>query len=148
MALYQMVERLTYVVDALIDLQEQIKDRVVKTAEGGDLRAALERFNDDLEAFRKTVVATRKGGFLAGEEQLREELTSLYGAVNGYEGQPTESQIRYMAVLEKRLAEAEERFEALISSNVEPLNARLLPSGAEPLVRMSKAEWEAKEKGK
>ncbi|MCH7527756.1 MAG: glycosyl hydrolase, partial [Planctomycetes bacterium] len=110
--LYDMLSRLTYAVDTLLDAQKQLKSRKVGLDEGGagqskdDLSSTLlKKMDDDLEAFRKTIVATRKGGFLAGEEQLREKLGGLYGSVNGYEGRPTNSQVQYMEVLESKLSE-------------------------------------------
>ena len=38
-----------------------------------------------LEELYSTLVATREGGWLSGEEQLRERLAFLYGAINSYE---------------------------------------------------------------
>lgn len=147
MKLYGMLERLTYVVDTLLDVQAQARDRIAKLDEGDPLTTNLRDFVDELESFRKTLVATRKGGFLAGEEQLREKIGSLYGAVNGYEGSPTDSQVRYAGVLEKRLDRAEDRFESLLSSQLDELNAQLRQKALEPITRMSKEEWEAKQTG-
>ena len=147
MRLYRMLARLTYVVDSLLDLQGKSKDRASKIEPGGPLATRLQAFDDELEAFRKTMVATRKGGFLAGEEQLREKLGSLYGSVNGYEGRPTESQLKYAEVLGRRLAEAEERFRSLLAGQLDDINAQLGQRNLDPLTRMSREEWEAKQAG-
>ena len=147
MRLYRMLARLTYIVDSLLDLQAKSKDRVTKIEPEGPLATKLQAFNDELEAFRKTMVATRKGGFLAGEEQLREKLGSLYGSVNGYEGRPTNSQLKYTEVLGRRLAEAEERFRSLLAGQLDDINAQLGQRNLDPLTRMSREEWEAKQAG-
>ncbi len=147
MQLYRMVERLTYTVDALLDVKKQGEDRAGKLDEGSDVHASLKSFVGELEAFRKTLVATRKGGFLAGEEQLREKVVGLYGAVNGYEGAPTDSQVRYANVLEGRLEQAEARLDTWLSS-LGVLNAKLEAAGAQPIKRMSKEDWEEKQRGK
>ena len=102
-------------------------------------------FTTTWRSFRKTLVATRKGGFIAGEEQLREELTSLYGAVNGYEGTPTDSQVQNMEALEARLKEAEEKLASLIAEKINSLGDRLKAGGLEPVKAMSKEDWRAKE---
>ena len=94
-------------------------------------------FADELAAFRKTLVATRKGGFLAGEEQLREKLGTLYGSVNGYEGRPTDSQVKYVGVLEKELEKAEARLESLLAAQLDDLNPQLRKRNLSPVTRMS-----------
>jgi hypothetical protein len=147
MQLYRMVERLTYVVDALVDLQEQIKARVAKAGEGSELAKSLQASHDDLEAFRKTLVATRKGGFIAGEEQLREHVTGLYGAVNGYEGRPTDSQVRRMEALETELSAAEKKFEEKTTEPLARIKAALEQAKLDPVKRLSKEEWEKKQQG-
>jgi photosystem II stability/assembly factor-like uncharacterized protein len=143
--LYKMLARLTYVVDTLVDVQGQLSARTANAT--GDLKKTLEGMHTDLEAFRKTLVATRKGGFLAGEEQLREKLGSLYGAVNGYEGRPTQSQLEYMEVLEDRLTGAERGLNERLGAPLESLNERLPAASLGPVKPMSKADWEAKEAG-
>lgn len=148
MKLYGMLGRLTYVVDALVDVQAQAKDRAAKFDENHELSASLKRLADDLEALRKTLVATRKGGFLAGEEQLREKLGALYGTVNGYEGRPTDSQLRYTRVLEKQLEQAQARLESLLAEQLNKLNAQLQAQTLEPITRMTKQEWEEKQAGR
>ena len=145
MGLYQMVERLTYVVDTLLDVQAQINDRTAKLKEVGSLSAELQGFFDDLEAFRKTLVATRKGGFIAGEKQQREKITALYGAVNGYEGRPTDSQLKHMKALDKHLAKAEARFDSLLTVPLDTLNAQLRKQNLNPITKMSKDQWETRQ---
>ena len=57
----------------------------------------LEALADELEKQRTALVATKQGeGGISGEEKLREELGTLYGNVNGYEGRPTQSQLDRM----------------------------------------------------
>jgi photosystem II stability/assembly factor-like uncharacterized protein len=143
--LYRMLGRLTYVVDTLLDVQTQGKDRAGGLDDAGQLAVELKKFTDELEAFRKTLVATRKGGFIAGERQLRERLGSLYGAVNAFEGRPTESQIKFMAVLETLLAEAEQKLDSLLTSQLDRLNAQLREQGQSPITRMTREQWEKKQ---
>ena len=88
--LYGMLEQLT--VDRGPD------DRACATRRGraprglpkGDaLRKRLEALADEMEKQRTALVATKGAeGGISGEEKLREELGTLYGNVNGYEGRP------------------------------------------------------------
>lgn len=143
--LYDMLGRLTYVVDAILDVQKQLKERLSKIDSGGAAGTALRQYDEELETFRKTLVATRKGGFLAGEEQLREELGSLYGSVNGFEGRPTNSQLEYTVVLEKRLVAAEKRLEELLGASLQQVNTKLQEAKLNPIKRMTRAEWDEKQ---
>jgi hypothetical protein len=145
--LYTMVERLTFVVDSVIDVQKQITQRTKQVAKDSDDATSLNDFHGRLESFRKTLVATRKGGFIAGEQQLREHLTSLYGAVNGYEGRPTSSQVDYMETLESRLSQAETDADMHLSAEVTTLNEKLSGSTASPITRLTREQWEIKQKG-
>jgi photosystem II stability/assembly factor-like uncharacterized protein len=142
--LYAMLERLTYVVDAILAVQEQAKSRKSALTNNRILGDEAQRLHDDLEGFRKTLVATRKGGFIAGEEQLREKLGQLYGAVNGYEGRPTDSQVTFMSVLDGRLRVAERQLDETFKQRLDELNDKLRTAGVEPLPMMTREQWQAK----
>jgi len=142
--LYGMLGRLTYLVDALIELRTQVLDRAEKLEPADALAKMLRGFAIELETFRKTIVATRKGGFLAGEEKLRELIGSLYGNVNGFEGRPTDSQVEYTAVLDAQLTEAETRLEAMTLPRLGDINARLHEQELEPIERLTKTQWESR----
>ncbi len=145
MQLYRMLERLTYAVDSLLDIQKQAKDRRSGVGKDEKLSGKLTQLIHKTETFRKTLVATRKGGFLAGEEQLREKLGSLYGAVNGFEGPPTQSQIRYADVLEGKLRRAEAQLESILGESLSDLNPRLKQRDLDPIARMTKEQWETQQ---
>jgi len=114
--LYDMVENFAFLTAQVLDLrnQAQIKQLTALAAK--------------LDAMHKTLVATSEGGWLSGEEQLRERLGMLYGAVNTYDGRPTDSQIAEMENLQKLLDQKVAAFEALVK-----------PSKLTPLAR---DEWE------
>ncbi len=119
--LYEMLGRLTYLADAVTDAKEQAdKKKATKLAA-------------DWEGLRKELVATSAGGWLSGEEQLREKLGLLYGAVNSYEGRPTQSQVELAEVLEGRLEAGFARAEELKKRGV--------------VEWMTKEEWEKKQAG-
>ncbi len=118
--LYEMLGRLTYLADAVTDAKEQAdKKKATKLAA-------------EWEELRKGLVATSAGGWLSGEEQLREKLGLLYGAVNSYEGKPTQSQVELAEVLEGRLEAAYARAEELKKRGV--------------VEWMTKEEWEKKKR--
>ena len=83
---------------------------------------------------------------ITGEKKLREYLGELYGAVNGYSGRPTQSQIESTAVLQKKLDDAGTQFQSIGSSQVPPLNTALQGKKLEPIKVMSREDWDKKQK--
>lgn len=132
--LYELLDRLTYVVDATIELRDEARTKA--DSEGGRTARRLNDLADELDAFRKTVVSTGEAGMLSGEENLREDLGNLFGAIVAYDGRPTDSQVRRAETLAGQLEEAEARFAELTdTSRLERLGVTL----------MTRAEWEAKD---
>jgi hypothetical protein len=146
--LYRAMEDLTYLVDAVSDLREKIlaglgKDGAAPAATAGSRarrqREDLQRFDEELEGFRSTLVATGPGGMMAGEEKLREQLGNLFGSVAGYDGRPTDSQLERAVVLAARVSNASARFAELAPQvRLDALGAGL-PA---PLRVLAREDWE------
>ncbi|HYX24464.1 MAG TPA: hypothetical protein VFC23_09965, partial [Thermoanaerobaculia bacterium] len=147
MTLYGLLGRLTWVADTVKSLEDAAKQRAEKLPKGDKLRQQLGSLGATLEGFRATLVATSEGGWLSGEEQLREKMAKVYGAVNGYDGRPTKSQLDQAKVLSDQLDQAGRRLEALRSGEVAAVNRELEKRKLEPLKAKSREEWE-KEEGK
>ncbi|MBI1750418.1 MAG: glycosyl hydrolase [Acidobacteria bacterium] len=142
--LYQMIERLTFVAESLVDLRDKANARAGQLPKGDPLKARLETFVANLEKLRKTLVSTHEGGGISGEIRLREKILSLYGMVNGYEGRPTQSQLERMTVLEKDLQGASSQFDGVTSSELAGVNSVLEKKKLEPLKLMTLEEWRKK----
>jgi uncharacterized coiled-coil protein SlyX len=143
--LYDMLAQLTYVVDATSDLHEQAGRRTA-AASDEKVKGQLKGLAQKLEDFRSSLVSVKEGGMITGEKKLRENLGELYGAVNGYSGRPTQSQIESTTVLQKKLDEAGAQFQAITASQVPPLNTALQSMKLEPLTVMSREDWDKKQK--
>jgi hypothetical protein len=144
--IYDMLERLTYVVEALDDLVKQARERAEESSDGTAKR--LNEYADELEAFKGTVVSVSEAGIFAGEEKLRENLGALYGAVNGYAGRPTDSELRRMENLGTELTAAEQDFAELTApEELQKLNSRLEREELELLKLMTLEDWESKREG-
>ncbi len=122
--LYGMVESLTSLTDAITAARNELKARVEKLGAKDALSKKATTLADKLEDMRKNVVATREGR-ITGEEKLREKLGMLYGAVNGFDGRPTGSQLAYADVLEGELKEARAQFETLAAKDLVAINGEL-----------------------
>jgi photosystem II stability/assembly factor-like uncharacterized protein len=147
MTLYGMLGRLTYVAETVKALKDAAQQRAEALPKGDRLRQQLGTLASTLEGFRATLVATSAGGWLSGEEQLRERMAKVYGGVNGYDGRPTRSQLDQVKVLSDELAKAEARLESLQRGEVAAVNRELVKRKLEPLSAKSREEWE-KEEGK
>ncbi len=141
--LYRKLERLTYLADAVTAAEEQAKARA-ETLKGGE-RRSLETLAAALTTLRSELVATSEGGWLSGEEQLRERLGTLYGAVNGYDGRPTRSQLDLAGVLGKQLDATYARAEAIRTKELTAANRDLARHKAEQIAWMSKEDWDKKQ---
>ena len=89
--LYAMIDQFTSLTERVKSLRDAASARAEKLS--GNDRKRVSAFASKLDDQYKTLVATREGGWMSGEEQLRERLGSVYGAVNSYDGRPTSSQM-------------------------------------------------------
>jgi hypothetical protein len=143
--LYDMLAQLTYIVDATSDLRDQARQRAA-AASDNKLKDRLNGLAQKLEDFRSSLVSVKEGGMITGEKKLREYLGELYGAVNGYSGRPTQSQIESTTVLQKKLDEAGAQFQSIGTAQIPPLNTALQGKNLEPLKVMSREDWDKKQK--
>jgi hypothetical protein len=134
--LYGMLERLTATVDQMIAVRDQAKARAAKLAKGDALGKRLEALAAEMEKQRTALVATKQAeGGISGEEKLREELGSLYGNVNGYEGRPTQSQLDRMGVLDAELESAARKFDTHADKELAALSPLLQRAKLEPVTK-------------
>jgi photosystem II stability/assembly factor-like uncharacterized protein len=144
--LYAMLETLTYVADAVVDARTQTDARLAKLGKDDPLAKKLGALSGKLDQLHKSLVATREGR-ITGEEQLREKLGVLYGAVNGYDGRPSESQLSARQVLGKQLDQARASFDALMSKDAAGLSAGLKTKSLEPIEGLTRDAWAKKRSG-
>ncbi|MEP0775348.1 MAG: glycosyl hydrolase [Acidobacteriota bacterium] len=147
MQLYEELASLTFLVDSLVELRDQARQRIGRLPARDGLRRQLEAFAGELEKIRPTLVSTSEAGWLSGDEQLREKLAALYSAVTNYGGRPTASQLDRFRVLQGELATARGKVEALQSGQLPALNSSLQARRLEPLVPTSRESWLARQEG-
>ena len=143
--LYTDLAQLTYVVDATNDLRDQAKARAA-AATDAQLKDQLNKLLGQLNDFRETLVAVKEGGAITGEEKLREHLGDLYGAVNGYSGRPTQSEVERATVLEKQLDDAGAKLKSIAATSLPPVNTALQGKNQQPINAMSREDWDKKQK--
>ncbi|HEX7184422.1 MAG TPA: glycosyl hydrolase [Thermoanaerobaculia bacterium] len=146
MKAYKMLERLTYVDDAAVDARGALRQRAEALPKNDKLRKQLEDAATSLDKLHASLVATGEGGWLSGEEQLREKLGTLYGGINAYEGRPTKAQLDQMKVLGGRLDKSAAQLDSIASGEVAAANKALAARKLEPVKVMTWEEWLKKQK--
>jgi photosystem II stability/assembly factor-like uncharacterized protein len=136
--IYDDLADLTFLADSIAGLRKQADARV----EAGGPSRALTRFRDRLDGFTDELSASKQG-MITGEEKLREEYGQLYGAVVGYDGRPTESQLASHRRLRASLDDVTARVDAFISSEMPAINRALEADDQPPLTREDRAAWDA-----
>ncbi len=145
MALYHDLADLTYLVDAVTAVRDSARARASELGERNRLANDLNAWADELEAFRAGIVSTSEAGWLSGDEKLREKLGDLYGAVTGYDGRPTDSQLSYKTELEGQLEAAQQKLHDLTGARLAELNRKLEGRKLEPITVPTREEWEKKQ---
>ncbi|MFN8587301.1 MAG: glycosyl hydrolase [Candidatus Eisenbacteria bacterium] len=144
--LYGMLSDLTWTTETMLALRDSARATAAALPRKDALALRLGAFATRLEQQRGTLVAAKEGGRLTGEVQLREELGDLYGKVNAYDGRPTGSQLEMTERLATQLSAAQAALDALLAKELPALNAALAGARRAPLVRETRAAWDARQK--
>ncbi len=92
--------------------QAQLKKWIAATKSESN-KKLLQVYNDSLERFRSTLLATKQKSIFADEEQLRERVSELYGTIVSQEAKPSNLQVQRIAVLDKQHTQRVQKREAL-----------------------------------
>ena len=143
--LYAMLGDLTFESELVTGTRDQLHAAADSLPRGDALRPRLTALADRYDAVRKQLVATKEGGRLTGEQELRERLTDLYGAVNGYDGRPTGSQSALKDALATEMSRLAAANEALNAKELPVLNMALAKLHRPAITPLTRAAWEAKQ---
>ena len=115
-------------------MREGARDRAAPLPAADPLKARLQALSDQADGLRKEIVATKEGGAITGEERLREHTDQLYGALNSWEGQPADYQLKRIDVLQGQLGDLQARFAQLAQGDLAKINAELEAHKLAPVV--------------
>jgi hypothetical protein len=144
MKIYHTIEHMTYAVEAIESVRNTANDRTGKVPEKDPLRKELQDLAAKCDELRSKIVATKEGGMITGEERIREHLGQLYGAVNGYEGRPTDYQAARAESLAHELEDVIGDFQKLTQKELAGVNAGLKKKKAEAISVLSEGDWQKK----
>lgn len=140
--LYQTLGHMTWAVDAITEARDGATRGASKLDAKDPLAVELISFSKAADDLRSKIVATKEGGAITGEERIREFLGGVYGAVNGYEGRPTQEQTQRTDVLRRELNDVIADFEKLTSAQLVHLNRELQAKKLQPMKILSETEWQ------
>jgi hypothetical protein len=144
MALYHLLERLAWADAAAVGVRDELRQRAAGLPKGDKLRAPIDKLAGTLDRFHAELVATSEGGWMSGEEQLRERLGAVYGGVNGYDGRPTKSQLDKTKGLAEELDKVAARLTAIEQGELAAINRTLTARQLAPVKLPSFEEWKKK----
>ena len=113
----------------IMAVRDGAQARAAQVKSDAALQQQLQALAGNADAIRKQIVATKEGGAITGEERLREYLDDVYGAINNYEGAPTDYQLARVDVIARELGDTAKDFDALRNGELAKANASLKAKG-------------------
>jgi photosystem II stability/assembly factor-like uncharacterized protein len=143
MKVYKLIEHMTYSVEAIAGVRNSANERAAKLKEKNPLRSQLQQLAGKCDELRSKIVATKEGGAITGEERIRELLGQLYGAVNGYEGRPTDQEVARTESLGHELEDVIGDFQKL-QKDLPGINAGLKKHKLAAISVLAESDWQKK----
>jgi hypothetical protein len=138
---------MSFAVDRMNGVRAGLADRAGKLPAGDALGQKLRDASAAADVMRKKIVATKEGGMITGEERLRENLADLYSAVVFYDGRPSQMQLDRTAAIGHELSDVVAAFDAWSAKDLAALNAELGTKNLQPIVLLTRQDWEGVGKG-
>jgi len=143
--LFAMTEDFAFLTERVMNVRDQAQARAAKLT--GSDQKTLNELATKSDALYKTLVATSEGGWLSGEEEIRERLGALYGAVNIYDGRPTDPQLHEATLIEKEIAKKSSAWDAIANKELPAANKTLAARKLDPIKPLTREEWDKKPGG-
>jgi hypothetical protein len=140
MKAYNLLEDLAYTDKLVTEIRDQAKEKAAK-ANNKSLGKKLNGLSESMEVLHNELVATNATSAITGEEKLREKIGEVYGAVNGYQGRPTQNQMDRLEILTKKVAEKKAGLDAMLTLDLPNLNNQMAKEKIDPFKLTTKEEF-------
>jgi len=147
MVVYNFLGDMTFDVDRINGVRDDLQERAAKLAEKDPLRKQLEAAAGKSEEMRRKIVATKEGGAVTGEIRIREKAMDLYYDIEGFEGRPTDYQVARIDALKKELGDVVQEFDAFVAKDVAEANTLLKKKKMPPIQPLARADWDKANSG-
>ena len=121
---YDALESLAALDKKINVLNDSVKSRIKSLNDSDELKNTLTNLSERLNDFHEELTST-SASRLAGQERLREKIGDIYGAVLGYSGKPTDSQIKRLDLLISELNNKQEQLGRIINDELPDINSSL-----------------------
>jgi photosystem II stability/assembly factor-like uncharacterized protein len=145
MHLYNMQEDLAYLVEKINSVKEQA-NKLIESNSAGSSENELQKLITKLEKLRETLVMTKEGTGIIVDDKLREDLSTIYGQITGFNGKPTESQMQWINALESRLSDANKKGDDIFNSDVSKINSSLEKDGKSKINLLTREQFDKTDK--
>ncbi|MBZ5574038.1 MAG: sialidase [Acidobacteriia bacterium] len=142
MKLVKTMAHMSYGVSAIEGVRDAANNSASRLSEKDPLRARLQHLAEECDKLRSKIVATKEGGGITGEERIREHLGQVYGAVNNYEGRPTDDQAARAESLAHELEDIIGDFRKLADTELPAVNAGLKKKKLPAISTLGEDEWQ------
>jgi hypothetical protein len=139
--LYNMIQELAFENQQIINLNDTIA-KMLPSIKDKKLKQSITVLSDSLTAVRKSMVATREGTAITGEERLRERMGGLYATIMSFEGKPTDSQLDRVKGLQYDMDGVRKRLDKIYSSQLLKVNTALTKSGMRELKLLTREDFD------
>ncbi|HJU09206.1 MAG TPA: hypothetical protein VJ727_12080 [Rhodanobacteraceae bacterium] len=123
----------------IVAVRDAAKARAAEAKDDPALQKQLNALADKADTIRKQIVATKEGGAITGEEREREYLDDVYGAINGYEGAPTDYQLARVDAIAREMGDTAKDFDGLRNGDLAKANTALKAKGMQEISVPDKA---------
>ncbi len=147
MKLYRLLEHMSYATAAIQGVRDDAMARAARLSAKDPLRVRLQQLAEESDKLRSKIVATKEGGMITGEERLRELLGALYGDVTGWEGRPTDYQVKRTDALARELEDVATDFRKLVDKDLPGINPGLKKKKLETIQVPSEDQWKNQHQG-
>jgi hypothetical protein len=145
MKAYNMLEDLAFMVAGIDKLIARVNDLLETDGLKDSLKKSLISYKDKLLALKKELVDTGKTNDINDLNKLRDRIVTIYGAVNGYMGKPTDSQISSLDYLESQLDVYLDDYDDLKEGELVEINNKLARAGMSKLEILTMEEYSKEE---
>ena len=120
MKAYNLLEELAVVDHQILNARDTLKTRIL-TTKGTSLKK-MQALIDNCEKMHGQISATQSGeGGITGQVRLREDIAEVYGAVGGYEGNPTNLQIKALENYENKVKDLAAKIDVITKKDIPSL---------------------------
>ena len=143
MRVFKLQEDLAFISEEIRGFGDTAYSRAEKLGSNKAYNPLLKDWDKKSGELMKTMVATKAGTDITGEEKLREKIGMLYFKISGSKTKPTQSQLDYIVFLQKELDVIQKKTNDFLGLETPKFNGILAKNHLLPIKLLTREEWEA-----